>query len=169
MVLQADLEGHRLLEQKEVIRAVVQLFGKEVLTEDGELDRQKIGVIVFGDPSKRIEYDELIRPRLLSRVKDWLGVTEGRREVRVVEAALIPEWGIEEWFDEVWCIQCSDSTALSRWSRDPELYWKIKTAQFASDRKQQNAERVIENENSKENFRDRIEREWRRIGGDTRS
>ena len=165
-VLKADREGHHLLEKEEVIQAVVDLFGKAVVSEDGTLDRRKIGEVVFGDPVQRKRYDHLIRPRLLSRIRDWLKEHEDRNRVCVVEAALIPEWGIESWFDEVWCIKCSDSTALSRWEREPELYWKIRKAQYAPDRKQQEAERVIENENSKEDFRNRIEREWRRFRGE---
>ncbi|MCB9781587.1 MAG: dephospho-CoA kinase [Candidatus Omnitrophica bacterium] len=164
--LKADLEGHRLLEDEEVIREVVDLLGDGVLTSEGSLDRAKIGELVFTDAEKREAYDKLIRPRLLSRIKIWLDEPGDGGRVRVVEAALIPEWGIEDWFDEVWCIKCSDSTALSRWSRDPELYWKIRRAQFAPERKQQKAERVIENENSKEDFRDRIHNEWRKVRRD---
>lgn len=161
MALQADRVGHRLLADQEVIEKVVALLGTEVLGSDGLLDRSKIGNLVFEDSAKREMYDELIRPRLLGRIREWLDENRSPDRVLVVEAALIPEWGIEDWFDEVWCVTCSDKTALSRWSRDKELFWKIRRAQFAPDRKQQNAERVIENENSKEDFRDRIEREWR--------
>lgn len=166
--LKADIVGHRLLEEEEVIREVVGLLGEGVREADGKLSRPEIGRIVFADPRRMKEYNDLIQPRLLSRIRGWLDSTRDRNRTRVVEAALIPEWGIEDWFDETWCIECSDSTALSRWSRDPELFWKIRKAQFAPERKRQNAERVIENENSKEEFRDRIEREWRDFRGDSR-
>lgn len=165
--LQADREGHRILEEPEVVREVVGILGEEVIGPDGRsLDRKKIGGLVFSDADLRARYDELIRPRLLARLKRWLDEARAPDEARVIEAALIPEWGIEDWFDEVWCIECSDAAALARWRGDPGLFWRIRTAQFAPERKRQKAERVIENENSQEEFRDRIEREWRDFRGE---
>lgn len=164
--LQADRVGHRLLEEAGVARSVVELLGRGVLAEDGaSLDRKKIGALIFSDAAKREGYDALIRPLLLDRLREWLQEERDADEVRVIEAALIPEWGIEAWFDEVWCIECSDATAVARWRGDPDLFWKMRTAQFAPDRKRQKAERVIKNENSKEDFRGRIEREWRDFRG----
>lgn len=165
--LQADREGHRILEEPEVVREVVEILGEGVIGPDGKsLDRKKIGALVFSDAELRTKYDDLIRPRLLAQLKRWLDEEGAPDKVRVIEAALIPEWGIEDWFDEVWCIECSDTAALARWRGDPDLFWRIRTAQFAPERKRQKAERVIENENSQEEFRDRIEREWRDFRGE---
>jgi dephospho-CoA kinase len=162
--LAADKVGHEIIEDPETRREVVALFGEEVLGPRGELDRGAIGKRVFGDQEERRAYDALIRPKLLARLREWLA--RPREKVAVLEAALIPEWGIEEWFDEVWCLVCSDETALARWSRDEKLYWNIRKAQYAPVRKKAKAERVIENERSQEELRGRIHDEWERFHRD---
>jgi len=161
--IQADKIGHELLEEEKTGRQVLELFGESVLGADGGLDRSRIAERVFGDPEAMHRYNSVVHPRLLKRLEEWLARSAG--SVVAVEAALIPEWGIEDWFDEVWCIRCSDETALKRWKRDTESYWKIRGAQFAPERKQARAERVIENECSQEELRGRIWREWERFGG----
>ncbi|NUN96281.1 MAG: dephospho-CoA kinase [Candidatus Omnitrophica bacterium] len=156
----ADRIGHALLLEAEVQADVTALLGDSVLAPGGGLDRKRIGEVVFSAPARREGYDKIIHPRLLARLRENLEALADEQRVVVVEAALIPEWGIEDWFDEVWCIRCSDARALARWKRDPELYWKIRKAQFAPERKSAKATRVIENERSQEEFRRRIEIEF---------
>lgn len=163
--LQADKVGHALLGEPEVKNKVIRLFGPGVIGTEGELVRARIGGIIFTDANQRDRYDAIIRPLLLGRLKEWLAKPRPPERVVVLEAALIPEWGIEEWFDEVWCIWCSDETALSRWQREPESYWRIRGAQFAPEKKLAKAERVIENERSKEEYRRRIKAEFSRFTG----
>lgn len=158
--LQADRVGHELLRESAVKQKVEQLLGSSVVGPDGELLRPRIGEIIFADAGLRERYDGIIHPHLLSRLKDWLDQPRAPDRIVVLEAALIPEWGIEEWFDEVWCIKCSDETALSRWGRGTESYRKIRGAQFAPEKKWAKAERVIENERSKEEYRRRVETEF---------
>ncbi len=160
--LQADKVGHELLHDPMIKEAVVLLLGPGVLGGNGELVRARIGEVIFADAAQREKYDDIIRPRLLGRLKEWLEDPYHHDRIVVLEAALIPEWGIEEWFDEVWCIWCSDETALRRWRREPERYWRIRGAQFAPEKKVAKAERVIENERSKEEFRRRIKAEFAR-------
>ena len=160
--IQADRIGHDLLEEEPVKRKVIDLLGDAVLGKDGRLDRSRIGQAVFSDPKAMEAYSAIIHPLLLERLRGWL--EESGTEVVAVEAALIPEWGIEDWFDEVWCITCSDRKALDRWAGDADTYWKIRAAQFAPDRKKVKAERVIENERSQEELRGRILDEWSRYG-----
>src|SRR3990172_4687556 len=123
--LQADKVGHELLREPTVKDVVVGLFGDRVLGTDGELSRTGIGEIIFDDPDLRARYDSLIHPLLLARLREWLHRARKQDMVAVIEAALIPEWGIEDWFDETWCIRCSDETALRRWNRGAEGYWRI--------------------------------------------
>jgi dephospho-CoA kinase len=159
--IQADRIGHDLLEEEAVKKRVIDLLGDTVMGEDGGLDRGRIGQVVFSDPKAMEAYNAIIHPLLLERLRGWLD--EARNEMVAVEAALIPEWGIEDWFDEVWCIECSDRKTLERWAGDVDTYWKIRAAQFAPDKKKAKAERVIENERSQEELRGRILNEWSRF------
>ena len=159
--LQADRIGHDQLREPEIRERVIALLGESVRGEDGELDRKRVGERVFADPELLRRYNELIHPPLLERLKAWL--ERPRERIAAVEAALIPEWGIEDWFDEVWCVTASDQAALRRWNGDEEIFWSIRKAQFAPPNKRAKAERVIDNERSQEELRRRISEEWRRF------
>jgi len=164
--ISADRIGHEVLEDQAVKEAVVDLLGESIRREDGGLERSRIAESVFTDPEVLKRYDEIVHPPLLDRLRRWL--ERPRKRVAAVEAALIPEWGIESWFDEVWCLSCSDETALRRWNREEKIYWQIRTVQYAPQRKQEKAERVIDNERSQEELRRRIHQEWERFGRDRR-
>lgn len=159
--IQADRIGHEVLGDPEVRKRIVDLLGAEVLEDSGELNRARIGARVFADKETREAYNRIVHPALLARLRSWLD--RPREQVAVVEAALIPEWGIEDWFDEVWCIVCSEETAQARWKGDKERYLNIRRAQFAPDRKKAKVERVIENERSQEELERRLRDEWERF------
>jgi dephospho-CoA kinase len=181
--IQADRVGHTLLHDPAVITKVIELLGNSVVTSEGHLDRAVIGQIIFEDREKRIAYNQIVHPGLLRVIKGWLAKPRAQEKVVVVEAALIPDWKIEAWFDEVWWIRCSDATALARWKRDTTLYWKIREAQSASEMNGSNNnisgmhhlhhhnERIIDNESTKEDYRRRIEDEYTRFksNSDTRT
>jgi len=151
--IEADRIGHELLGEPEIVDKVAALLGDGVRGKEGELNRSRIREMVFSDAAVLEEYNNLLHPPLLDRIKEWLDRPREENRVAVVAAALIPEWGIESWFDEVWCVVCSDEVALSRWEGPKEHYWQIRKAQFAPERKLAKAGRIVENERSKESLR----------------
>ena len=51
-------------------RAVVARFGREILRPDGELDRRKLGGIVFADEGKRRELEGILHPIVIEESKN---------------------------------------------------------------------------------------------------
>ena len=101
--------GHELLEQgQEAYNEVVREFGKEVLDTYGNVDRSKLGTIVFADAQKRARLNQILHPRILDVVRKWFAALDqlGGPELAVVEAALIIEAGYNKELDRVivcWC------------------------------------------------------------------
>src|SRR5262245_56521030 len=60
-------------------RAVVEEFGADIARPDGQLDRQRLGALVFADPARRKALEAITHPAILARrqaiVSDW--ATEG--------------------------------------------------------------------------------------------
>jgi dephospho-CoA kinase len=103
-VVYADQVGHEVYRPgTEVWDEVVAAFGREVLSADREIDRRKLGAIVFADAEARRRLNAITHPpmrRLMAERLDELR----RRGVRVavLEAALLIEAGWVDLTDEVW-------------------------------------------------------------------
>jgi dephospho-CoA kinase len=108
-VLDADTLGHELLERgQEAREEVVREFGDEILDAHGNVDRSKLGQIIFADASKRARLNQILHPRILDVVRKWFTAQghPGGPELAVVEAALIIEAGYNKELDKVivcWC------------------------------------------------------------------
>ncbi|KAF5903973.1 dephospho-CoA kinase domain-containing protein, partial [Clarias magur] len=64
-VIDADAVARKVVEpQTRAYRLLVQYFGREVLLENGEIDRQKLGQIIFSDPEKRRMLNSITHPEI---------------------------------------------------------------------------------------------------------
>jgi dephospho-CoA kinase len=79
---------------------VVEAFGKEVLRADGELDRPRLGDIVFADPEQRGKLNAIIHPRVGARMEE-LEQGAGPGAIVVHDVPLIAENGLASAYDLV--------------------------------------------------------------------
>lgn len=117
-VVSSDEIVHELLrEDAEVKRAVVDRLGEGVLGPDGEIDRAKVGEIVFSDPGALRWLERLLHPRVVARYLRW---REGLAElpdppaVCVTEVPLLYEVGGETRFDKVVVVTASPEVRVAR-------------------------------------------------------
>ena len=116
-VLDADTLGHELLERgQEAREEVVREFGDEILDAHGNVDRSKLGQIIFADASKRARLNQILHPRILDVVRKWFTAQghPGGPELAVVEAALIIEAGYNKELDKVIVCWCPAEQQLQR-------------------------------------------------------
>jgi dephospho-CoA kinase len=116
-VLDADTLGHELLEQgQDAYNEVVREFGKDLLDAYGNVDRGKLGVIIFADASKRVRLNQILHPRILGVVRKWFAALghAGGPDLAVVEAALIIEAGYNKELDRVIVCWCPPEQQLQR-------------------------------------------------------
>jgi dephospho-CoA kinase len=104
-VISSDEIVHRLLrENEEVKSALIARFGEEILGEDGEIDRKRVGAIVFGDTEALAWLEGLLHPRVSAvylRWRDELAALPDPPAVCVTEVPLLYEVGAQERFDKV--------------------------------------------------------------------
>ena len=79
---------------------VVDAFGKEILRADGELDRPRLGDIVFADPELRGKLNAIIHPRVGARMAE-LEQGAGPGAIVVHDVPLIAENGLAGGYDLV--------------------------------------------------------------------
>jgi dephospho-CoA kinase len=117
-VISSDEIVHRLLrEDPEVIRAILERFGDEVVGVDGEIDRARVGKIVFSDRPALTWLEQLLHPRVVAgylRWRDELAELPSPPAVCVTEVPLLYEVGGETRFDKVIVVTASPAVRISR-------------------------------------------------------
>ncbi|XP_016327489.1 dephospho-CoA kinase domain-containing protein-like [Sinocyclocheilus anshuiensis] len=64
-VIDADVVARKVVEpQSPAYRLIVQHFGQEILLDNGEIDRQKLGQIIFSSPKKRRLLNSITHPEI---------------------------------------------------------------------------------------------------------
>jgi dephospho-CoA kinase len=117
-VISSDEIVHRLLrEDAEVKRAVVERFGEGVVGADGEIDRERVGEVVFADPRELDWLEALLHPRVSAeylRWRDELARLADAPAVCATEVPLLYEVDSADSFDAVVVVTASPEVRVSR-------------------------------------------------------
>ena len=115
-IIDADQLGHEAYTpNSEAWRQVVAAFGQEILTADGEIDRRKLGSIVFADPNELARLNAIMHPLMAGMVEQRKAeLKAGGQSVAVVEAAVLFEAGWDSLVDEVWTTYAPVDTVVER-------------------------------------------------------
>ena len=119
VTINCDKLGHETyLPGRTAYNKIVENFGKEVLTEDGFIDRKKLGPIVFNDKSKLellncIVWPEIrkLRNEIIENIENEQG---GSQQVIIFEGAILFEAGWDRDANEVWCCLTPTLEAIKR-------------------------------------------------------
>ncbi|MFI0985352.1 dephospho-CoA kinase [Streptomyces exfoliatus] len=95
------------------LAAVVAAFGDGVLTEDGALDRPKLGSVVFADADRLATLNAIVHPLVGARSAE-LESRAGRGDVVVHDVPLLAENGLAPLYDLVVVVDASPETRLDR-------------------------------------------------------
>lgn len=85
------------------LRAVVDRFGPEVLTAEGELDRASLAGVVFADPGARADLEAIIHPAVRQRARtlERQAHEADSHQIVVQMIPLLVETGQQDSFDTV--------------------------------------------------------------------
>ncbi|MBA7542157.1 Dephospho-CoA kinase [subsurface metagenome] len=100
--IDVDLLGHQVLEEQKT--RVAEHFGREVLTGSGEIDRRKLGRVVFTDPTELRVLEGILHPVMVERVEEQV---KGAEELFVINAALLYHMGLHSLCDLVICVKAN--------------------------------------------------------------
>lgn len=160
-VIDADQVVHELQEPGgRLYQALLSAFGSAILREDGRLDRPKLGAMIFGNPqlleqSSQIQ-NQIIREELAGR-RDMLAETE---DIFFMDLPLLFELQYEDWFDQIWLVDVTEETQLSRLmtrnALSQEEAEKRIAAQLSLQEKRKRADVLIDNNGSLEVTRKQV-------------
>lgn len=161
-VYEADKLVHVLMKKGEPLYfEYVDLFGKEILDKDEEIDHKKVAAAVFNDPGLLIKLNKIVHPAVKVKILDL--IEEERKkdtELFVIEAALLIQDGYKDICDEIWFIHVPHEIRIERlMSSRGYSYEKCKSIlenQPASDFYYKGSDRVIENDGKCEDLVNKI-------------
>jgi dephospho-CoA kinase len=116
-VLDADVTAREVVAPgTSGLEAIRKEFGDSVITANGELDRAKLGEIVFSDEAKREKLNSIVHPRVIDAQDRWLNEreVENPNGISIIDAALMIESGGYSRFDKIIVAWCRDEIQLER-------------------------------------------------------
>ena len=165
-VINADLLGHEAYLPGTVgFEQVVSEFGEDIVGADGHVDRQKLGPIVFSDPSNMDRLNAIMHPLIKDMIQTRLDDVEGKGQlIAIVEAAVLIEAGWESLFDEVWVVTADEEEIISRLASrnglSREDSQKRINSQMTSIERSAHGDVIINNTGSVEDLKENVESLW---------
>ena len=150
-IIDADLISHQMTEAGSPCLAEIKAaFGEDVFLRDGNLDRKKVGRLVFADATKKKTLEQIITRKVIEKTLRILQDCRAQQEDLVVlDAPLLFECGMQRYTDETWLVVCRTETRLRRIAaRDglaEEDIQKRIANQMSTEQKEKLADYIIDN------------------------
>lgn len=141
------------------LEQVVAAFGSDILTENGEMDRAKVGAIVFADEEQRRVLESIVHPLVFERIVA-LESAAGAADLVVHDIPLLAESGSAHTFDAVIVVDAPAEVQVERmvrerrWTRE-EAEARI-AAQASREDRRQIATYVIDNTGTLDDLRRQV-------------
>lgn len=161
-VIDTDTITHEVQNSEKVKRAVVERFGKAVLTDDGtgKIDRKKLGALVFKDPVAKRDLESLIHPAVILESRRCVATHSDKPFVAIL-APLLFEAKVQGEYDEIWAVIANEKVLRERLAKRDDLTEDLITqrlaAQFSQEEKARLSSVVIDNSTSREETKRQVE------------
>lgn len=130
-------------------RAILQIFGKEFMDKNGEINRRKLAHRVFSEPKDLKKLNILIHPEVIFEAMKMKKNLQHKKGIMVLDAPLLYETKMERLADVVVVVNAARGRMISRAAKKgvgPALSKKILAAQWPLAKKVRRADFVIEND-----------------------
>lgn len=170
IVIDADKIAGNVVERgKPALDEIKKQFGEAVLLENGELDRKKLGNIVFNDAKLLKELNEITHPYIIREIINeinWCKKTYNDRVI-ILDAALLIEQNLMYLVEEIWLVVTPEEIQLDRLiERDGVDAGEAKKridAQMPLKYKEKYAHKIIDNSRDLAYLRAQIETNWKKV------
>jgi dephospho-CoA kinase len=167
LVIDADRVGHDVYRPgTEGWAKLVDEFGRELVADDGTIDRKRLGSIVFADRHELDRLNAIVHPLIRAEIRRRIARSrrEGFAGPIVVEAAVLIEARWFEIVDEVWVVIAARDAIYARLHRqrglDRAAVDERLRSQTSDDERRRHAAVVIDNSASQDALRARVDELW---------
>lgn len=150
------------------LEQVVEAFGPEILTPEGDMDRAKVGEIVFNDEARRKVLEGIVHPLVFERYAE-LEASAPKDGVVIHDIPLLAESGRADTFDAVLVVDVPTEVQVERLARDREMSQADAEARIAAQASREQrraiATYVIDNTGTREDLRQRVTEVFEQLSG----
>jgi dephospho-CoA kinase len=143
---------------------IVDHFGKDVLFEDGSIDRAALADRVFGERAKLSLLNEITHPEIMKAIAERLEILAGRDEVVVLDAPLLVDLGAGAACDLVVVVTAEADRQVERLERDRGMESGQARSRIGSQidarQREDAADIVIHNDGTLEELQAKVEALW---------
>lgn len=165
-IVDADIIARSVVQKGEkAYNEIVQHFGRKILMPNGEINRKKLGHIVFSDSEKLKLLNQITHPEIIGRIKDKVEeYKDVGAKVIVIDAAILIEVGLDWYCDSIWLVSVDKETQIRRlMERDKFAYSDALNrinSQYANEKKSQFADVIIDNNEPIEEVKKKVKELW---------
>jgi len=165
-VLDADRIAHGVIRRPTAAyRKIVRIFGPGILDSRGNIDRKKLGRIVFADRKKLRKLDRIVHPEVIRVIKKR-AAGAGKGSVVVIDAPLLVEAGLDRMVDALVVVTSSRKAQIDRCRKksglaESEVLKRI-ASQIPLKEKVRRADFIIDNNGTKTKTRKLVRSVWER-------
>jgi dephospho-CoA kinase len=162
-VLDADLTCKKLVVPGQPAwREISNIFGEEIFTTSGDLDRKRLADIVFDDPEKKRILEDILHPKVFEfeRIQYEAIRKKYSNAVVIIDAALLIESGNYKKMDKIIVVTSDEKTRINRILARSDISKEEATAriknQMPTEEKVRYADFVLENLLDKDSLRSKV-------------
>lgn len=172
-VLDADRVGHQVLEQEDIRDQIRNTWGDSVFQKDGQVDRKKLGQIVFafqGGEAELARLEAITHPRIKKLLKEQIQRLRqtNTHPLAILDAPVLFKAGWDGFCDAIIFVDSSYEKRLARaiergWTENE--FQQRESSQEPLEVKRSKTDYTIENNGSLESLRQQVARIWKQILG----
>jgi dephospho-CoA kinase len=172
-IISGDEIGKEVVEKnKKVLKDLIRSFGKEILNKNRSLNRRKLGELAFASSESKEKLNRIVHPYLLRELRKKINHLRRKRDkdIVVIDAALIVEWGLQKELDYLVFVESKREDKIKRLQKQKgysrkEAIDRIKS-QLPEITKKRLADFVIKNDKGLKELKKKAENVWGKIVSD---
>ena len=119
-IIDADQISHDLTKINSLAYSeIIEFFGESITVKNGDIDRKKLGSIVFKSKRDKEKLESIIHPKVLDTIQTEIKSAEG--EYKIIEVPLLIESGFQKFTDRILVVDCSIQTQMERLMKRDEI------------------------------------------------
>jgi dephospho-CoA kinase len=114
-IIDTDAIAHHLTQNRgDAIAAISAAFGKDYITDDGELDRAKMRELIFSDAAAKQRLELILHPLILQQAKQQLRLLQTKPYIIIVVPLLAESPSFRQLIQRVLVVDCDENTQVTR-------------------------------------------------------
>ena len=169
VIIDADKIGHAAYKpHTETWQELVDAFSNGILKQNGEIDRKRLGEIVFADPDALDRLNRIVHPRMREMMREEIEQLRGEGvAVVVLEAAVLIEADWTDLADEVWVAVAPEDVVIKRLRdrgglSEEQARARIRS-QLPAEERAKHADVIIDTDCDLSEVRARVDELWSRL------